>query len=640
MTGALGLAVMLCALTVSAQSTDLQPTVFYNARMALREGEPAESLKLWLLRNSIVDQGIAPSNDTDFHSVLWVALGDLGLCQDGIAKDEHGGAGLWPLAMHNWVLTSVAKGGPVDNPSPFDAFEAGLQQRFISLHDVLSSEELRSASFFRTNCWAPQVVMLDQGQPVVTELTDRLVSGPFLKSLLERALRTMSKTKVQNRAILEARLFDLDLAMAALLERQAAQLAQQRAQDARGAGASERAVKDLETRTRRWSVTTKQAEFLRRALTWPVRDWLVLSQPRRLSLFAQARAVSNDEHPGDPQPFEALLLGLIDELIERKAGAELELWLGWLDASKVTSRRQALITGERGKRILELDAESGFRERSVIALHRGLAFLEAGDMREALISFAFAMAHAESSREPTVTMSLARRWVSYVLARYEATDEVIATLKALVPSQEYNSVVEDLIWRAALNADLPSFNRLMATTRRGGSFDARAIRLRLLAQGNAGALATQLRDAVKEEPFFTVRFVRQVIEKLEAEEVDVRRANVPLIKLMVQVLDAVIGQAQGNSAHARAAEELLGRTQGLLEGLKAFEPSVTGKARALSPNHEAFAGNIRLAPTDPLPWPFQMPDPEPPSAFTPITITPVEWRDPQGALVFGWRLSE
>ena len=53
-----------------------------------------------------------------------------------------------------------------------------------------------------------------------------------------------------------------------------------------------------------------------------------------------------------------------------------------------------------------------------------------------------------------------------------------------------------------------------------------------------------------------------------------------------------------------------------------------------------FAGSIRLAPADPLPWPFKPPEPEAPSVFTPIVLEPVEWRDAKGALVFGWRLSE
>ena len=622
-----------------SKKTDTQTRIFYNARLALKEGQSTESLKLWLLRNSVVDQGVRATHDPDFHSVVWAALGNLGLCQDGFAEDTQGGAGLWPVAMHNWLLTSVAKGGPVENPSPFDAFEVGLQQRFISLHDVLSVEELQSVDFFRSNCWAPQFILLDQGKTPWGDLNDRLVSGPLMKTLLTKSLTTLRRDKTQNVSLIEARLFDLELALAELQSRAATQEARARRDLARQVGASEPAAQGVQRRAQLWAMAnSKQAEFLRRALTWPVRDWLALSRTRRLSLFFQAKAVAETDNK--TEGLEPLELAMIDELIERKEGTELESWVGWLDARTLTSRRRLLIQGERGKRLLGLDGATGFRERATISLHRGLAFLEAGDLREALISFSFAMSHAESSREAAATMSLARRWVSYVLARYEVTDEVIATLKALVPPQEYNSVVEDLIWRAALNADAGSFERLVATTRRGSSFDTRVARLRLLAQGNAGALATGLRDAAEDEPFYTVRFVRQLIEKLEAEEVDVRRANVPLIRLLVQVLDAVVSKSAAGSAHARGAEELLGRTQALLEALKAFEPNVGGKARALSPTHEAFAGNIRLAPTDPLPWPFAVPEPEAPSAFTPIVLTPVEWRDDFGGLVFGWRLTE
>jgi len=60
----------------------------------------------------------------------------------------------------------------------------------------------------------------------------------------------------------------------------------------------------------------------------------------------------------------------------------------------------------------------------------------------------------------------------------------------------------------------------------------------------------------------------------------------------------------------------------------------------MGPRHEAFAGNVRLAPGDPLPWPFKAPEPEAPSPFTPLRLIPVEWRAPDGALVFGWRLTE
>ena len=80
--------------------------------------------------------------------------------------------------------------------------------------------------------------------------------------------------------------------------------------------------------------------------------------------------------------------------------------------------------------------------------------------------------------------------------------------------------------------------------------------------------------------------------------------------------------------------------QSILDGLAHLDESVSGNARALSPARSTFAGSIRLAPADPLPWPFRLPEPESPSVFTPIVLEPVEWRDPEGKLVFGWRLSE
>jgi len=52
----------------------------------------------------------------------------------------------------------------------------------------------------------------------------------------------------------------------------------------------------------------------------------------------------------------------------------------------------------------------------------------------------------------------------------------------------------------------------------------------------------------------------------------------------------------------------------------AAHEQVEQRFQALAPKHEAFAGNIRLAPADPLPWPFVMPDPEAPSAFVPLLL--------------------
>lgn len=611
-----------------------QTLVFYNARLALRGEQPTEALKLWLLRNSLVEKGEHGPDDEEFRSVVWAALGDLGLCQDGFPKDDRG-AGLWPLALHNWVVHSAARGPAPDVPPPFEAFEVGRQQRFVSLNDVLSSSELRSVSFVQTSCLLPRVLLLEAGQAPWLDLSDRLEAGRLMRRLLEMSLKTLVREKVQNVAAVEARIFDLDLAIAQLQTRRARQDGFAAKQRARSLGVSEAGAREVRDAASAWPASSAQAAFLRRTLSWHSSEWLTLSRARRLSLFAQARPYAQD-----PEARDKLVLAVIDGLIEQKSGEELESWIGFLDVGNAPDRRSALIAGERGKRLLELEPGTGFRERSAIALHRGVAFLEAGQLEEALRSFAYAMAHSEESRESATTLALARRWLSYVLSRYQTSEEILAMLKALVPKQEYNSVAEDLIWKAALRADAPSFDRVVESLRRGSALDARVERLQPLARGRAGEMVTGLRDAAAEEPYFTLRFMRQFLERLEAEEADVREANVPTLKLMIGVLDSISRNGGEQSSHARTAEELAHRARAILEGLGSLEQSVSTKAQALSPRHEAFAGAIRLAPADPLPWPFRAPEPEAPSAFTPLVLEPVEWRDAKGALVLGWRLTE
>jgi hypothetical protein len=611
-----------------------QTLVFYNARLALRDDQPTEALKLWLLRNRLVEQGELGRDDEDFRSVVWAALGELGLCQDGFPKDDRG-AGLWPLALHNWVVQAAVKGPPPAMQSPFDAYEVGRQQRFISLNDVLSAAELRSVTFFRTSCLLPRVTLLDMGETPWVDLSDRLAAGRLMRRLLVMSLTSLVREKVQNVAAVEARIFDLDLALADLQARRARQEGFAAKQRARSLGVSEVGAREARDAAAAWPASSEQAAFLRKALSWRASEWLTLSRARRMSLFAQARPYSQD-----PAALEQRVLAVIDALIERGSGDELEGWIGFLDAGDAPGRRSALIAGERGKRLLELDPRTGFRERAAIALHRGVAFLEAGQLEDALRSFAYTMAHAEESREPAVTLALARRWLSYVLSRYRTNEDILAMLKALVPRQEYNAVAEDLVWKAALRADARSFELAVASLRRGSALDARVERLRPLARGRAGEMVTGLREAASEEPYFTLRFVRQFLEKLEAEEADVRAAHIPTLKLMIGVLDSLVGSGGEQSSHARTAGELIQRAQAILEGLGALERSASAKAQALSPRRETFAGAIRLAPADPLPWPFRAPEPEVPSAFTPLVLEPVEWRDAKGTRVLGWRLTE
>ncbi|MBK7861843.1 MAG: hypothetical protein IPJ65_25145 [Archangiaceae bacterium] len=189
-----------------------------------------------------------------------------------------------------------------------------------------------------------------------------------------------------------------------------------------------------------------------------------------------------------------MILGLIDRLAVRGQGEELDAWLGMLEL-KEPKQRGIIIAGERGKQLLALEPSTGFKERAVIALHRGVAELEAGQQLDALRSFGFAMAHADESSDPNAVMSLSRRWLSYVLSRFQTNGEVLGTLRALVPRQDYNIVIEELLWRAALRADKSSFELIASTVQKGSSLDQRIDKLKPMARGDVGLLATQLRSS-------------------------------------------------------------------------------------------------------------------------------------------------
>jgi uncharacterized membrane protein YccC len=143
-----------------------------------------------------------------------------------------------------------------------------------------------------------------------------------------------------------------------------------------------------------------------------------------------------------------------------------------------------------------------------------------------------------------------------------------------------------------------------------------------------------------DEPYLTLRVVRQLLEQIEVEEADVRRANAPLLRRIAEMMEEIVADPGRPQAHHRAAEELVGRTQAILEGLSELDSAPGTQARGMSPSRETYAGSLRLAPADPLPWPFRLPDTAPPPVFTPLKLEPVEWRDASGGLVFGWEISE
>ncbi|WP_156865204.1 hypothetical protein [Pajaroellobacter abortibovis] len=155
---------MACLQVSPSMSISYQAVIFYNVRLALRENRKADVLKFWLLRNSLVDQRITAFEERKFHSIVWVSLGDLDLCQDGFTKDERGGAGLWSLALHDWIVRSMGKEHPPESSSSFGAFGVRRQQWPISLRDILSIQELRSVKFSGISCTLPALLRLCNSQ--------------------------------------------------------------------------------------------------------------------------------------------------------------------------------------------------------------------------------------------------------------------------------------------------------------------------------------------------------------------------------------------------------------------------------------------------------------------------------------------
>ena len=433
--------------------------VYYNARLALREGRSLEAVKLWWLRTALEDQTRTLSpHDADFTSITWAALGDLGVCADGLPLDRDG-VGLWPLALHNWVVRNMGRRPKPARPNNFQAFEVSRQARLVSLSDVLSYDELKTVRLRKTPCLRPRTALLASGQPITAELSDRQVAGRLLRYLIQQARETLARPavadRVRGRAALEARVFDLELQLVELAARAARREALAQAREGRVRGLTTESIDAMREQAEiyQFGDDTEPARILRGALDWPVAEWMTLSSERRRFLFDHVRDYSESHGHLD-----RTALGVIDTLLEAEEGAEVEAWIARHYASQQTaSEREAIWGGARGQRLLALDDASGFQERSVIALHRGVDQLGRGDREDALRSFAFALQHARASRETDTVERLSRRWLSFVASQFVISDELLVTLQELVPRNDYAILLEDLLWRAAFRADAASY---------------------------------------------------------------------------------------------------------------------------------------------------------------------------------------
>lgn len=615
----IGLALVM-ALAGVTDPPDDATLIYYNARMSLRERASEEVIRIWLLRNALESKTRALSeHDADFRSLVWVALGDLGFCQDGIEVDDDG-AGLWPLALHNWFLRNMRRGEPPDQPSPFDAFDLPQQARFVELDDVLSIDELNHARFFRTDCHRMTQALSGGGVP--GESNERKVQVAVLKFLLRAARVTTDRPTVRGRSTIEARLLDLRLKELDLVDRETRQAERERKRRVRELGGTFVPSPDI-------ARSKEVAELLSITDGWDADDWLALETERRLYLYDWVRRAGRAN--GD------VTRSMVDRLMMRDDTSEVSAWIAF---TGTTAADQASIwSSERGRRLLAVDPATGFSERAALALHRGVDALGAGHLPDALRSFAYALKYANESSDSEGVRRLGLRWMSYVAGRFKVTDSLMTMLVELVPRGDLARVLEGLIWDAAMAADLDSFERTVAAHRGRGALSLRIERLRPLAGGDVGTFLTRVRAEMVESPHATLRFLRLFLERLETQDGDIRarhRATLDAISRELakatEVLDGGLG---------RNARELEGVAVAMLEGLDAVEMRDTerDRARALSPSSEVFAGSIRLAPTDPLPWPFALPSIRPPSVFQPLRITPVEWMGEEG-LVMGWKLGQ
>jgi hypothetical protein len=611
--------------------------VYYNARMALREGHSLETVKLWLLRNALEDQtGQVSPHDGDFHSVTWAALGELGICQDGHPTDADG-AGLWPLGLHNWVVRNMSRSKPPRPPRVFDAFEVGRQQRVVAIGDVLSAPELSALRLARGQCYGPRLALVMAGESVTAKLSDRQVAARLLRHLLHQSRETLAQEQVRGRAVIEARLFDLELQLTALAEREARMASRTKGRLGRQLGLSRESVVEMRATdpTTTLAPNSEAARILNSCADWPADEWMALSPERRLFLHDHARRFGTD-----PTKLDRIAVGIIDDLIRLNQGEEVEKWIARVGNAEDPASLQAVWQGPRGQRLLALDRESGFREQGVVALHRGISQLESGDLPSALRSMAFALQHAPDSRSSDAVQSLSRRWISYIAARFEITDELLVTLRALVPRRDYAIILEDLMWRAALHADGASFERGLRNRAGRGALDRRLSLLTPLATGDVRHFSRKVKAGLKSSPSETLRFLDQLLQRMELEDAEVRAAHVPTLT-QVRALVAPLAEDDGYTGRrARTASALVERCRAIIEGLGGPSLDATSQDRAgsLAPTDEVFVGSLRLAPADPLPWPFRASETPAPSVFSPLSLTPQEWRGPDGGWVYGWSI--
>lgn len=588
----------LCTVPFVAMAGGQDALILRQARRAQEAKRPEDVVRWWLLNNSF--QSIEQRQNVllpDLRSVLWASIGTLGLCPQNLDSDTLG-AGLWPIAMHNYLVLNLTpkKSAGETIPSAFDTFAKGKQTRNIAFDDVLSSAELVNTKIKRGPCGVRAEVLanIDLNEPLLEDARERTKIAFAMLRYLKLAKSTLNRLRVPSTAALDARIFDLKLFFAN----------QKLGPKAQGLPFPE---KD---------------ELIATAASWGALEWLELLPQRRQFLFNQVAP-----HFGKAEDREAVVLGVVDALIEQKQGSEVLFWLAFLDSNSYETRKK-IWDGMRGERLLLLGPEQGFTARTFVALHRGISFFEQGQIREALRTFAVAVRTADENRNAEVFRVLARRWLSYLAGSYEVEVALVMVLREILPREDYAVVLQDLVWRAALRFDKRSFGTLMTQATGRQAWVARLERLSPLAAGNLGAFSQELTKGFEDDPHGTARFVSLFLDQLETEESKVRLSLRNVLRSIQASLAGMQAEQEKTKRRFRFLAELLPRCDSLLQGLHNKGQGLSNqdeKVRALNPGATVFAGNVRLAPSDIVPWPFGRTEIEAPSVFSPLTLVPIDF---------------
>ena len=340
---------------------------------------------------------------------------------------------------------------------------------------------------------------------------------------------------------------------------------------------------------------------------------MALESERRRYLFDRAR-----NHGVDEAALHMVALAVLDAHIAAGDGAEVQAWIP--RAAPTAAMQSEIWSGDRGVAILALGPDAGFRERAAISLHRGVDDLARGDLESALRAFAFALSEAHEATDPDAVASLSRRWLSHVAGRIELDEELVATLRVLVPGRDFSVLLEDLMWRAAFHADIESFEMGEAALPGRSALNRRLEALRPLAAGDAADFTRGVHGGLDRSPSETLRLLTQLVERLEREDAETRRRQIPLLTAL-RAISVPCRRTPMRRPVSVSRRRPSATGWSMLEGLGIVGDDAPDRARSVDPTAEVFVGSVRLAPRIPCPgrfphrrcaaWRLQ-PDPSPP----------------------------